>query len=157
MAQNNFTLNVNLSNMGISQYCNFDFNSFCRIGENYYGASEDGIFSLDGDTDNGENITAFAELPLSDFGISNMKRLRTVYVGGEANGELTLTVKDDENNSRSYALNLTSGNKQSGAKINIGRDGIGKYWSLRIDNTGGAYFAIDFIEVLAVILGRKPR
>ena len=154
---NKSILNVNLSNLSITQWCDYDFNSFCKIGDSYFGASESGIFELTGDDDNGTDIDAFFELILSDFGISNMKRIRSIYVGGEANGGLTLTLKDDENNSRTYILNLTSGNKQSGAKVNVGRDGLGRYWQTRIDNIGGAYFAIDAIEVLAIILGRKPR
>ena len=145
------TLSINLSNMAVVQWCDYDFNSFCQIGENYYGSNENGIFLLDGDDDNGTNIDAFFELVLSDFGISNMKRIRSIYVGGEANGGLTLALKDDENNSRTYVLNLTSGNKQSSGKVNVGRDGQGRYWQTRIDNIGGAYFAIDAIEVLAII------
>lgn len=151
------TLSINLSNLSIVQWCDYDFNSFCKIGENYYGASEDGIFLLDGDDDNGTNIDAFFELILSDFGISNMKKIRSIFVGGEANGGLTLTLKDDENNPRPYVLNLTSGNRQSSGKVDVDRDGLGRYWQARIDNIGGAYFAIDDIEVLAIILGRKPR
>lgn len=154
---NKSTLNVNLSNLAISQYCDYDFNSFCEVGGKYYGSNENGIFLLDGDDDAGTNIDAFFELVLSDFGISNMKRIRSMYVGGEANGGLTLTLKDNENNSRTYTLNLATGNVQSGAKVNVGRDGQGRYWQTRIDNIGGAYFAIDTIEVLAIILGRKPR
>lgn len=154
---NKTALNINLSNMAISQYCNFNFNSFCKVGEKYFGASEDGIFELTGDDDNGTNIDSFFELLLSDFGISNMKRIRTAYVGGEANGALMLTVKDDENNLRVYALNLTSGNVQSSGKVSVGRDGIGRYWQVRIDNVAGCYFAVGDIEALMIVLGRKPR
>ena len=151
------TLNLNLVNMAVTQFCNYDFNSFCKIGGKYFGANDSGIFELTGDDDADSNINAFFELILSDFGISNMKRIRSLYVGGESDGSLTVTLKDDENNSRTYNLNLTSGNKQSSAKVSVGRDGLGRYWQVRIDNVSGVYFAIDFIEVLAVILGRKPR
>jgi len=151
------TLAVNLSNTAVTQYCDYNFNSFCEIAGKYYGSNESGIFELTGDDDAGTNIDAFFDLILSDFGISNMKRIRSIYVGGEANGGLTLTIKDDEDNSRLYTLNLTSGNKQSSGKVAVGRDGIGRYYQIRIDNIGGAYFAIDSIEVLAIILGRKPR
>ena len=151
------TLSLNLVNIAVTQFCNYDFNSFCKIGGKYFGANDSGIFELTGNDDAGSNIDAFFELILSDFGISNMKRIRSMYVGGEANGSLTLTLKDDENNSRTYNLNLTSGNKQSSAKVSVGRDGLGRYWQVRIDNVSGVYFAIDFIEALAIILGRKPR
>lgn len=157
MSDNKTAININLSNMAATQFCGYNFNSFCKIGDKYYGANDLGIFELTGNNDAGTNIDAFFELIISDFGISNMKRIRSIYVGGEANGRLTLTVKDDENNSRTYALNLTSGNIQSSGKVSVGRDGIGRYWQIRVDNVSGVYFAIDSIELLLTILGRKPR
>lgn len=154
---NKFSLNINLLNMAVTQFCNYDFNSFCKIGDKYYGANDSGIFELDGTDDNGTDIDAFFELIVSDFGISNIKKIRSVFIGGEANGKLTLTLKDDEDNSRIYDLRLTSESKQSSGKVDVGRDGIGRYWQVRIDNTSGVYFAIDSIELLAIIMGRKPR
>ena len=154
---NKLALNINLSSLSVTQFCDYSYNSFFEIAGKYYGASDAGIFELTGNTDNGTNIDSFFELVLSDFGISNMKRIRSVYVGGESDGALTLTVKNDENNLRLYVLNLTSGNKQSGAKVGVGRDGISRYWQVRIDNVSGCYFAVDSIEVLLTVLGRKPR
>lgn len=154
---NKLALNINLSNLAVSQYCNFDFNSFCQIGNSFFGASDSGIFELTGTDDNGTDINAFFELVLSDLGISDIKRIRSVYVGGEANGKLTLTLKDDEANSRTYDLRLTAGSKQSSGKVDIGRDGQSRYWQVRIDNTNGVYFAIDSIELLTIILGKRPR
>lgn len=151
------TLAINLSNFAVTQYCNYNFNSFAKIGNNYIGASEDGLFVLGGDKDVEADINAFFELIVSDLGITNIKRIRAVYVGGEANGDLTLTVKDDEDNERSYPLRLTSNSKQSSVKVEIDRDGQGRYWQVRIDNTNGVYFAIDSIESLITILGKKPR
>lgn len=150
-------LSINLSNMAVTQFCNYSFNSFCKIGESYYGANDSGIFELTGNDDNGTNIDAFFELIVSDFGISNMKRIRSAYVGGESEGRLTFTLKDNEANQRTYSFNLDTGSKQSSGKIDIGRDGQGRYWQVRIDNTNGVYFAVDFIELVAFILGRKPR
>lgn len=152
-----FCLNVNLSNFAVTQFCQYPFNSFCEIAGKHFGASDDGIFELTGNDDAGADIDAFAELILSDFGISNIKKIRSVFVGGEADGKLTLTLKDDEDNSRAYDLRLTSGSKQSSGKVDVGRDGLGRYWQVRIDNKNGVYFAIDSIELLAIIMGREPR
>lgn len=159
MAQEKFCLNTNLSNFSSSQFCNYNFNSFCKIGAKYFGASEDGIFEMTGDSDDGTEIDAFFELAVSDFGISNVKRLRSVFVGCEMKGDLTVKVKDNENNERTYVLSHIAYERdhQTGAKAFIGRDGLGRYWQVRIDNTNGCYFAVDSIEVGAVILGKKPR
>lgn len=154
---NKVAINVNLSNMAVTQFCEYNYNSFCEIAGKHFGASEDGIFELTGNDDAGVGIDAFFELAISDFGISNMKRIRSAYVGGQADGSLLFTVKDDESSPRPYPLNLTSGNVQSNGEVPVGRDGLGRYWQVRIDNQNGAYFAIDSIELLLMILGRKPR
>ena len=143
--------------MAVTQYCNYDFNSFCQIGDKHYGASDDGIFELVGDDDAGENIEAWFELPMSDFGISNVKRLRRIYLGYEATGTLKIKVKDNEENERAYRLENIAQNKQIGGRATIDRDQLGRYWAERIENVNGAYFAIDSIEVVPVVLPRRPR
>ena len=151
------TLCINLANMAITQYCDYNFNSFCKIGDKHYGATDDGIFELVGDTDNGEDIDAWFEILMSDFWICNVKRLRRIYIGYEATGDLIIKVKDNEDNERSYPLDNIALDKQIGGEVTIERDQLGRYWGLRIDNVRGAYFAVDSIEVVPVILGRKPR
>lgn len=150
-------LNVNLSNLAVTQFCNYNFNSFCRIGDKYFGASNSGIFELTGEDDAGTSIEAFFELLVSDFGISNVKRIRKLYVGYETKGNLTVIVKDNDDNKRTYTLSYLDYDRQNGSQVNIGRDGLGRYWQVRIDNVDGCYFAIDSIELLLTILGRKPR
>lgn len=152
-------LDINLTNMAVMQYCNYSFNSFCKIGDKYFGATTSGIFELSGDSDNGSIIGAFFELVVSDFGISNVKRIRSVYVGYEAKGDLLVTVKDNEDNKRSYTLEhiFSSYDRQTGGRCSVGRDGLGRYWQIRIDNVEGVYFAVDTIELALIILGRKPR
>ncbi len=151
------TLNINLSILAATQFCNYNFNSFCKIGDKYFGASDSGIFELEGDKDNGINIDAFFELPVSDFGIVNVKRIRKLYVGYEAKDDLIATVKDNEDNTRSYTLSYLDYDRQNGGQVDVGRDGLGRYWQIRIDNTNGCYFAVDSIDLLLVILGKKPR
>ena len=144
-------LSICLNNFAVSQYCRYDFDSM-------YGrmaAGKDGIFVLNNaDNDNGKYIESVIELPLTDLGISNLKRLRNVYVGYETNGSLKLKVQDDEGNEREYILN-NNGNLQQGGRIPIGRDGKGRYWQLRLENIDGCDFSLDTIEVIPVILRRK--
>ena len=151
------TLAMNLSNFATTQYCNYNFNSFAKIGNNYIGASDAGLFILGGDKDAGSDIDAFFELITSDFGATNAKRIRSIHVGFQAKDNLLVTTKDHENNTREYVLSYTHYDRQGSGKVAVGRDGISRYWSLKIANTNGAYFAGDSIEMIMVILGKKPR
>lgn len=142
----------------VSQYANYNFNSMCKFNGVYLGANESGIFVLDsGDRDDTTQIEAFFELATSDFGVANQKRWRSMYIGYKTEGDLILTVTDDQDNERVYDLNPIFADLSShGQKVAVGRDGKGRYWMLRIDNVGGVDFSVDRILGIPVILGRKP-
>ena len=151
-------LSMCLNNLAVSQYCRNKFDSMCKFGGKYLGAGRDGIATLDdAETDAGIIIDSIIELPLTDFGISHQKRLRSIYIGYETEGSLKLTVTNDEGNEREYTLSaLKTSNLQHGGKVSIDRDGKGRYWKLKIENVDGCDFSLDMIEIIPVILGRKP-
>ena len=151
-------LSMCLSNLAVSQYCRNKFDSMCKFGGKYLGAGRDGICILDNaETDGGIIIDSIIELPLTDFGLSHQKRLRSIYVGYETEGSLKLTVSNDDGNEREYTLTaLKIGNIQHGGKVPVNRDGKGRYWKLKIENVDGCDFSLDMIEIIPIILGRKP-
>lgn len=153
------TLCLNLEGIQHSQFANYNFNSMARIGKTYVGANENGIYEIDtGGSDDGTPIEAFFELPTSDWGISFQKRLRSAYAGYETDGgDLAITFRNDEGHERTFLLTANhTGNLQHGTKVFGARDMKGRYWMVRVDNINGADFSIDHIEVVPVILGRKP-
>jgi hypothetical protein len=149
---------LQLERSALSQYANYNFNSMCKFNGEYLGANENGIFSLDdGDLDGTTQIDAFFELLTSDWGIEHQKRIRSLYVGYETNGQLMVTVKDDDDNQREYVLEPNHlDNKQHSAKLFGDRNGKGRYWMIRFDNVNGSDFSVDNVKVLPVILNRKP-
>jgi len=149
---------LQLERSALSQYANYNFNSMCKFNGAYLGANENGIFVLDsGDLDGTSQIEAFFELLTSDWGIEHQKRIRSVYVGYETNGQIMVKAKDDDDNQREYILEPNHlDNKQHGAKLPGDRNGKGRYWMIRVENINGSDFSIDSIKVLPVILNRKP-
>jgi hypothetical protein len=152
------SLCLNLKGSQLSQWQNYDFNSMAKIGGQYVGAGENGLMLLErGDFDNGAPIEAFFELATSDWGIPEQKRIRALYFGYESDGNLMVTVRDDDGNERSFTLLPNhSANLQHGAKITGARDGKGRYWMVRVDNVNGSDFSVDSIQVLPVVLNRRP-
>ena len=149
---------LNLKGNQLSQWANYDFNSMAKIGDHYVGAGENGLCILNsGDFDQGQPIEAFFELATSDFGIPEQKRIRAMYFGYESDGNLMVTVKDDDGTERSFSLSPNhTANLQHGAKVNGARDGKGRYWMVRVDNVNGSDFSVDSIQVLPIVLNRRP-
>jgi len=86
---------MNLSHFGVTEYENYPLNSFCdyRGTGIYIGASEEGVFLLDGDDDNGVKINAAIQMGTEDLWKDVIKRLRegfTVIRGGPLRLQIVL-------------------------------------------------------------------
>jgi len=148
-------LHCNLGNGAPSQFINYPFKSLCVFNDKILAAGPGGLFTIEGNEDNGGTIEAYAKLPTTDLGMSNQKRLRKMYVGYESDGEVDITVQLDERPGHDFRLSPTS-SFQHGAELNGRRDQKGRYLSLTIKNIDGSDFSIDSIDALINILGRKP-
>lgn len=144
---------INLKTMGLSEYADYNFNSACLIGGVPFGANSLGLFRLNADDDSGTFISASVSFPLTDFGIDNKKRVRSVYFGGKADGVMKLYTENDEGNSRERLFKPKE--FRSKTKIPIGREGKGSYWKFKVVNVRGYDFKIDTLEMFPIVLERE--
>ena len=86
---------VNVDTGATSRYEAFDFNSFAEIDGHYFGCRADGVYELEGDTDDGDPIRAMVSFGKQDFGTSALKRITNAYVGVSSTGKLVLKVIAD--------------------------------------------------------------
>jgi hypothetical protein len=70
---------VNVQNGAVTEYSNFEFNSLTRFNGKTLAAGDNGIFSLEGETDDGADIDAAVTFPLGDAGSLNQKRPADAY------------------------------------------------------------------------------
>lgn len=142
-------------------YSNFPFNSFCELGGHYYGASDDGIYLLEGDDDAGAPINASFRTGLSDFGTGRMKRPAAMYLGYRSEGQLLLkvvTTDDDGNKLESwYSLDAQPGNAMKAGRVKVGKGLESTYWAFEVANIDGADFEIDTMQFLPMVLDRRLR
>lgn len=134
-----------------AQYLNFDYNSMVKFGDDFLCASEDGLFKVSGDSDNGEAITSYFEPGTTDFGISNEKKLRCFYISYEASGNLELTVSTELGFSETISIPASTPG-QKARKETVSRSVRGRYFTFQIKGVG-VDFSIDEIKVLPLIIG----
>jgi len=157
------SLCMNVNNFTVTQYSNFNFNSIVQFQGVSYAANESGIFSLGNDqTDNGIDIPAFFEFWIGDSATLNLKRIRALHFGLEANGDMTVEVTDDDGTSKEYDITVlktdtvgVAGYTQHGHRIFVERTHKGRYWKTKVSNVDGSDFSIDRIDVTWNILGTK--
>lgn len=152
------TLVMHTERQALSQYTNFPFNSMCRFAGTYLGASDQGIFALSGNTDNGALISAAARVGISDLGTSFIKRVDRVYVGCRADGPLVLRIITDEGATRDYAVAAPQpqyNNQLHGTHVRMGRGVEARYWQFELRNQNGSNFSVDMIELKPTKLRRR--
>jgi len=130
-----------------------------KFGEEYIGANEDGIFILDkADKDGDEDIDARFRSALTDFSALNFKRIRRVYLGYEADGDLEARIGADEKEDQVIEVPTRDESlKEHGRVFPVGRDVKGRYFDIEIRNLNGADFSVDEITLVPIVLSPKPR
>lgn len=145
---------LNTKNNALTEYENYNFNSFCVFQGKSIGASSSGLMILEGASDNGTDIDASLNVGITDFRLANLKKITDVYLSVKGNGNLTLTVTTDDGVSTDYNV-ITINTRTKTSKANIGKGKKGRYWELAISNVDGSDFELHDINLNVELLGRK--
>lgn len=144
---------TNLVTGGSTRYEGFDFNSYAKIGANYYGCKSDGIYRLDGDTDNGTPVQAMVSFGKQNFGTSALKRITNAYVGVSGQGRLFLKVLA-EGQEYTYAQRGYDEQLQV-QRFDTGKGLRANWLEFELYNADGEDFELASVEFAAVPLSRR--
>lgn len=142
----------------VSQYENFGFNSFANVGGEYFAASEDGLYRLGADQDDGQPIDAAVGSMMLDMGTSRQKRVQAAYIGYTASGRIMLKVRSEDDGQ--VVEDWFEAQQQTAAAprnqmVRIGRGLRSRYWQFELMNVQGADFELDSLEMYPVPLNRR--
>lgn len=143
----------------LSQYENFQFNSFAAIGGRYFAASDEGLYTVgDSDTDDGASIDAHITTMMLDFDSAAQKRVVSAYLGYTSSGTIVLKVRsvDDGKLVEHWyeAATVTADAPRAGYKP-LGRGLRSRYWQFELANVDGADFEVDKLELHPIELKRR--
>lgn len=144
---------VNDDTGAISTYVGFPFNSYARIGDAYYGLKSDGLYLLEGDTDDSAVIRASLDFGQLDFGTTAFKRVTDVYVGMTSTNKLLLKVTAD---GKSYVYQQQRSSTVSAAQRFVPGKGLqGMVLAFELYNLDNTDFELSSIEFTAIPLSRR--
>ena len=148
---------MNTMTTGVSRYDNQAFNSFAlHTNRKYLGAMEDGVYELEGSTDDGTPISGLIKSGLMDFGSTLNKRIKDAWFAMATDGQMLLkmTTTDGEGQGkveRWYRVvetpNMYRARMAKGVRA--------KYWQFQLENIDGADFDVDSIVLHAIPLSRR--
>lgn len=146
------TINTNLKNKASTQFMNYGFNSFCNFNGKLLAAKDNGLFSLEGDSDHGSDIDAQVETVLHDWGGRQVKRPRKALVSYRSDGELELSIIDADLNSADVkTVPKESGSLPQNAKFTFPRTVAHTFWKFKFTNVEGSNFKINALEVMFTV------
>jgi hypothetical protein len=144
--------------MPVSRYEDYNFNSFCRVGSTYYGGADEGLFVLDGATDDGEPIDAAVATMMLDFGSPAQKRVHAAYIGYTSDGRVMLKVRavnEGQLKEQWFEAKEVLAAAPREQMIRLGRGARSRYWQFELVNLDGADFELTDMEVHPVYLNRR--
>jgi len=134
---------LNTEGGGVSNYTNYDFHSLVELNGAYYGMSDEGIFLLEGDDDDGSAIGATLTFGVTDLDAEQVTRLGTVVVDLRAGGDLQLHVTiDGEDDVHSYQVSPSQAGLHP-VPVPTGRQLESLHWQFSLTNVQGADFDIN--------------
>jgi len=145
---------LNTETGALSQYTNFDFNSFCIFNGHNLAACSTGIYLLEGDNDDGTDIDASFSPGINDFENAQVKRMLNAYVPFKGDGQLYLKVTSDDGIQHEYILESV-GERTRTVKTKIGKGKKGRWFETEIANIGGTDFEIQEMLFNIELLKRK--
>jgi hypothetical protein len=152
---------MNAETHGFSQYDNYAFNSIAVFGGQLYGANTDGLYLLDGEDDDGDEIAWRIRTGLDKFNSSLMKGLDSAYLGYTATGRVALKciVVNHAGDKIVHWYELTGLDKEASSpgKIQIGRGLKSVYWGFELTNVDAGDIALDVLELHPLKLDRRLR
>ena len=148
MPETCLTLCLNLRTGSVTQYGNYNFNSFIQVGNRVFGLNDAGLYSLDdNDYDDTAQIPAFFKGPLTDFGSHFKKSWMKAYLGYQSKGNLALTLSGDQHHWQTITFGTGFGEGHEQGALQPVERTKARYWQAAIGNTNGCDFAVDSLKL----------
>ena len=142
---------LNTKTAALTEYGDYAFNSFARLDRRYLGASEDGLYELTGDTDDGDAIIAELETGVAQIAGSRFTSFRAAYLAVRGDGRFILRLKTG--GGKVYNYEVTTDNLET-TKVNLGKGLRARYFSFTLISTGQD-FDLESLEFVPIAAKRR--
>lgn len=142
---------MNTRTGAVTEYADFVFNSFARVGNRYFGASSEGLYELVGDTDDDDDIVARIAGGYLQFGGTRLSRLKSAYIAMTGEGDTILKIIEKGGNEYVYRVGTRDGRS---TKVHMGKGQRARYFAFEL-TTVGQDFDLDTLEFVPIVVQRR--
>lgn len=142
---------LNARSGALTEYRNYDFNSFVQVNASCIGANHDGLYLLAGHDDDGETVRSLIAGGLMQLAGSRFTQFAAAYLGVRGAGEYFLRLTDGEGVERTYRVHADD---LRTARINLGKGLRSRYFTYELESVGQE-FDLTSIEFLPISSQRR--
>lgn len=145
---------VNLSHQGdqkttpideVTRYTSFPFDRIVCYQNSYFGVAADGLYLLEGATDDGAEIAYAVKTCIDDFKAPELKTIASAYFGGRLGPGAKVTLFVGEAGQETYAYTTPRGQLAQNHREKFGRGVKNRYFALGLAGLGA--LELDMIEL----------
>ena len=145
---------INTRTGAVTEYQNYDYNSFAQMGHHYLGASSSGLYQLDGPLDVTASIVASVKSGSAQFSGSRYTAFDAIYLGCRvSDGGRDWLLKLHTGDGQCYIYQFQPLNRRT-TKIFVGKGLRARYFSWELV-TAGEQFDLDSIEFVPISSKRR--
>lgn len=138
----------------VTHFTAYPFTQIVRFGDHYYGLGPDGVYLLEGDTDDGDPIEyAWLTVP-HDWGTPNKKTAESLYVLGRLGPNAVVHVQVGEASTESHTYSNVRGEGLQNHRQKLGRGVRSRHVAFGLFDTTGGECQVSALEPLINTLDR---
>lgn len=139
---------MNARNKSVTEFANFPFNSFTKIGTSWYAAGAGGLYRLgDSTTDDGAQINWALRTGQHDDNEVRLKRIPEVVLGLRSAGNITVRVHADDNVYYDYALPKVKPTTIHQHRVTPGKGMRSRWYSVELRAKQGADLELASLQM----------
>lgn len=142
---------MNTRTAAVTEYSNYAFNSFARMGNKYLGASESGLYELLGNDDAGASIVATIRSGFAQWSGTHLGSFKAAYLAVRGAGVYVLKVITADGRTYNYSVTAES---MKTVKVNMGKGLRARYFAFELVTTGQD-FDLDTLEFIPLVAQRR--
>lgn len=142
---------MNTRTGGVTEYQNYDFNSFARIGARYFGASASGFYELTGEDDDGTDVVATIRSGFAQWAGAHLHSFKGAYLAVRGSGDFVLRLITGDGAEYNYAVTAES---MRTARIRMGKGLRARYFAFELVSTGQG-FDLETLEFIPLVADRR--
>jgi len=149
---------MNANHYGVTEYMNWNFNSYANLNGKLLAVKGDGLYEAGGDKDGGLDIDSMIFFGITDMHRDIMRTAREAWITVRANGDLVFVMRLDEHTEYEYLLERVVGEQNAHElRAEPGRGINNRFVTFGFKNKSGCYFELDSIKVYADVSDRRIR